>query len=202
MAQVIGQSLSSRVASAWKPSVQLPDAVIAFGKPAQPAASISDDMHPNHARSFHDNLHNILQLPPPILSNYSPAITPKSGLLFDFLKTTFLPQLIRPGTSIHISDALSKQSFALALNKAFCMHALLACCGAEIPSNQASFRELGLYHYTHAVAGLRKNLNDGCLQGQWVVAMFTVMMLCIYEVSSQPLHPKQIAHADTAIQAW
>ncbi|KAJ5323231.1 hypothetical protein N7476_001831 [Penicillium atrosanguineum] len=183
VAQVLSHCPSSRLDRAWKHSVQLPVAVSASGKPAQPAASISDNMHPELSVFSHVNLHRILQLPPPSLFSYSPAITTKSGPLFDFLKTTFLPQLIHPGTSIHVSDALSKQTFALALNKAFCMHALLACCGVEIPSNQASFRQLGRYHYTHAVAGLRKNLNDGCLQGQWVVAMFTVMMLCIYERS-------------------
>lgn len=62
------------------------------------------------------------------------------------------------------------------------MHALLACCGAEIPSAKASFRQLARYHYTHAVAGLRNNLNDGLLQDRWVVSMLTIMMLCIYEV--------------------
>jgi hypothetical protein len=129
-------------------------------------------------------LYGVLQLALPISFSYSPAITPESAPLFDFLKSTFLPQLIRPGTSSHVSDALSKQTFILALNKSFFMHALLACCGAEIPSNNTSFHQLGRYHYTHAVAGLRKVLNNRSLHGQWVIAMFTVMMLCIYEVST------------------
>jgi hypothetical protein len=183
----VSQNPSSRIASPGEHSAQSPLAVSLSGNPAQPAASSSDDMRGSLSVSSHVtrvNLHSVLQLAHPISFSYSPAITPESAPLFDFLKSTFLPQLIRPGTSPHVSDALSKQTFILALNKSFCLHALLACCGAEIPSNKPSFRQLGRYHYTHAVAGLRKILNDGRLQGQWVIAMFTVMMLCIYEVST------------------
>ncbi|KAJ5649158.1 C6 zinc finger domain protein [Penicillium longicatenatum] len=62
------------------------------------------------------------------------------------------------------------------------MHALLACCGAEIPTHDPTVRELARFHYTRAVAALRMNLNDGNVQNQWMVTMLTVMMLCIYEV--------------------
>jgi NADH:ubiquinone oxidoreductase subunit B-like Fe-S oxidoreductase len=78
----------------------------------------------------------------------------------------------------------------LALGHPFCMHALLACCGAEMPTSADSFRQLARFHYTSAVAGLRDILNDAHLVRRWVVAMLTIMMLCIYEVSrTDYLHP-------------
>ncbi|KAJ5088943.1 C6 zinc finger domain protein [Penicillium argentinense] len=67
------------------------------------------------------------------------------------------------------------------MNHPFCMHALLACCGAEIPTDTDCFRQLARFHYTGAVAGLRVVLSDRNLKSQWVVAMLTIMMLCIYE---------------------
>lgn len=115
---------------------------------------------------------------------YSSAITPESRHLFHFLKWKFLPELIRPAADSRVIDVLSKHTLALALQQPFCMHALLACCGAEIPTHDPTVRELARFHYTHAVAALRRNLNDGNIQTQWVVTMLTVMMLCIYEVSS------------------
>ncbi|KAJ5706579.1 C6 zinc finger domain protein [Penicillium malachiteum] len=71
----------------------------------------------------------------------------------------------------------------LALDKPFCMHALLACCGAEIPTQDQKPRELARLHYTEAVKALRKNLNESNIQSQWIVTTLTVMMLCIYERS-------------------
>lgn len=73
----------------------------------------------------------------------------------------------------------------LALGHPFCMHALLACCGAEMPTGVGNHRQLARFHYTHAVAGLRNALNDQHLEHRWVVAMLTIMMLCIYEVGFQ-----------------
>lgn len=84
-----------------------------------------------------------------------------------------------------MGEILTRQTLALAFEHPFCMHALLACCGAEIPIEKAEFRELARYHYTHAVTGLRKILDDGPLQCQWGVTMLGIMMLCIYEVSVQ-----------------
>jgi hypothetical protein len=112
----------------------------------------------------------------------SSAITPKSRHLFHFLQWKFLPELIRPAADSGVIDVLSRQTLTLALQKPFCMHALLACCGAEIPTHDPTVRELARFHYTRAVAALRMNLNDGNVQNQWMVTMLTVMMLCIYEV--------------------
>ncbi|KAJ6110903.1 C6 zinc finger domain protein [Penicillium sp. IBT 16267x] len=63
------------------------------------------------------------------------------------------------------------------------MHELLACCGAEIPTHDPTIRELARFHYTRAVAALRRILNDGNIKSHWMVTMLTVMMLCIYERS-------------------
>lgn len=113
---------------------------------------------------------------------HSPAITPDSGPLFDFLRSTFLPQLIRPATDGTVTHGLNRETMLLALGYPFCMHALLACCGAEMPTGVESFRHLARFHYTSAVAGLRDVLDDTHLAPRWVVAMLTIMMLCIYEV--------------------
>jgi hypothetical protein len=80
-------------------------------------------------------------------------------------------------------ELLTRQSLALAFEHPFCMHALLACCGAEIPGENSEYRELARFHYTHAVTGLREVLDDGAPRSQWVVTMLGIMMLCIYEVS-------------------
>lgn len=184
--RVINQASCAKVLSPCDHSTQLSVATSASSGPEKPSATLlsSDDMdNPLSTVPPVKFATSIPQLPPHIPIIYSSAITAESGPLFDFLKSTFLPQLIRPGTNGRIGDALSKQTFALALDNPFCMHALLACCGAEIPSSaKASFRQLARYHYTHAVAGLRNNLNDGLSQDRWVVAMLTIMMLCIYEV--------------------
>ena len=70
----------------------------------------------------------------------------------------------------------------MAIKVPACMHALLACCGAEIPTKSASFQNLARFHYTQAVAALRNNLNLEGLTENWLVTMHTVLMLCIYEV--------------------
>ena len=81
-------------------------------------------------------------------------------------------------------DDLSRETLTLAFSSPFCMHALLACCGAEIPTQRSDFRQLGQFHYTHAVAGLRERLDKGLSGNQWVVSLLTIMMLCIYERSN------------------
>lgn len=113
---------------------------------------------------------------------YSSAITPESRHLFHYLQWKFLPELIRPAAENRVIDLLSKHTLTLALEQPFCMHALLACCGAEIPTHDPTVRELARFHYTRAITTLRPYLNDGNIQNHWIVTMLTVMMLCIYEV--------------------
>lgn len=124
-----------------------------------------------HGRSLH------IDLP------YSPATTKRSRPLFQFLISTFVPQLIRPTMNGHTGEVLTRRMLALAFEYPFCMHALLACCGAEIPGENPEYRELARFHYTHAVTGLRKMLDNGVHECQWAVTMLSIMMLCIYEVS-------------------
>jgi hypothetical protein len=123
---------------------------------------------------------------------YSPALTPGSAPLFDFLRSRFLPQLIRPAANCRVIDLFSRQSMAMAIKDPACMHALLACCGAEIPTTRASLQKLGRFHYTQAVIALRNNLNQECLADNWLVTMHTVLMLCIYEVGSAQVNPQTI----------
>jgi hypothetical protein len=82
----------------------------------------------------------------------------------------------------YTGEVLTSRTLALAFEHPFCMHALLACCGAEIPTENPEYRELARFHYTHAVTGLRKILDNGVHKDQWVVTMLCIMMLCIYEV--------------------
>ncbi|KAJ6007307.1 hypothetical protein N7540_011283 [Penicillium herquei] len=114
---------------------------------------------------------------------YSPAISSESRNLFDFLRRKFLPELIRPAADSQVVDALSRETMLLALDNPFCMHALLACCGAEIPTQDQKPRQLARMHYTQSVNALRKTLNESNIQSHWIVTTLTVMMLCIYERS-------------------
>lgn len=137
---------------------------------------------------------------------HSSAITPGSGPLFDFLRSRFLPQLIRPSATCHVIDVFSKESMAIAIKTPACMHALLACCGAEIPTKTPRFRNLARFHYTQAVKELRNNLQRENIKSQWMITMHTVIMLCIYEVILQgwPFqHPKKVnsrSPSDTEIK--
>lgn len=116
---------------------------------------------------------------------YSPATTRRSRPLVQFLISTFVPQLIRPTMNEYTGEVLTGRTLALAFEHPFCMHALLACCGAEIPTENPEYRALARFHYTHAVTGLRKILDNGVHECQWVVTLLCIMMLCIYEVSVQ-----------------
>ncbi|KAJ5907290.1 C6 finger domain protein [Penicillium subrubescens] len=144
-----------------------------------------------------ESLHGLslqIDLPP------SPANHKRSRPLFQFLISRFIPQLIRPTADGQMRDELNRRSLALAFEHPFCMHALLACCGAEIPSNDPEYHELARYHYTHAVTGLRKILDDGALKDQWVVTMLGIMMLCIYERTKQKPSPGVAIHIAGAAQ--
>lgn len=110
------------------------------------------------------------------------AFTRGSGMLFEFLKAIFLPQLIRPTATCRVIQLFSGESLAMATQEPACMHALLACSGAEIPTQTSSIQSLARYHYTKAVAALRDSLAQGEMTHRWLVIMHTVLMLCIYEV--------------------
>lgn len=71
------------------------------------------------------------------------------------------------------------------------MHALLACAAAEIPVNNPQYRRMAELHYIEAVAGLRQSLVPTADSSQWTVVLWTVLMLCIYEVSRRSTVPGQ-----------
>jgi hypothetical protein len=139
-----------------------------------------------------------------VKNEYSPALTPASAPLFDFLRERFLPQLIRPAADCRVIDLFSQESLSMAIKVPACMHALLACCGAEIPVQLDSFRKLARFHYTQAVASLRQNLTQVGVGHGWLVTMHTVLMLCIYEVRQKQGNvstTRQLLIKDPEIQA-
>ncbi|OOQ88925.1 hypothetical protein PEBR_09864 [Penicillium brasilianum] len=131
---------------------------------------------------------------------YSPATTRRSRPLVQFMISTFVPQLIRPTMNEYTGEVLTGRTLALAFEHPFCMHALLACCGAEIPTENPEYRALARFHYTHAVTGLRKILDNGVHECQWVVTLLCIMMLCIYERSKQKTSPGVSIHLAGAAQ--
>lgn len=87
-----------------------------------------------------------------------------------------------------VIKSAADESLILALHTPFYMHALLACCGAEIPvddmCSQVHFQKLARMHYVKAIAGLRESLDSGILDAENTAIIRTSLMLCIYEVSS------------------
>ncbi|KAE8143609.1 hypothetical protein BDV38DRAFT_885 [Aspergillus pseudotamarii] len=128
----------------------------------------------------------------------SPAITPASAPLFDFLRAVFLPQLIRPMAHNSVIKCATGESLMLALHTPFYMHALLACCGAEIPvddmCSQVHFQKLARMHYVKAIAGLRESLDSGIVDAGNAAIIRTSLILCIYERSKPRLSRGVDAH--------
>lgn len=114
---------------------------------------------------------------------YSPALTRANSQLFGFLQTIFLPQLIHPVTKGAMNELVTRESLRWAFQSPFCMHALLACAAAEIPVHNPQYRRMAELHYIKAVAGLRQSLIHTSDPNQWTVVLWTVLILCIYEVS-------------------
>ncbi|OGM44995.1 hypothetical protein ABOM_005796 [Aspergillus bombycis] len=142
---------------------------------------------------------------PPSILNYispliclSPAITPASAPLFEFLRAVFLPQLIRPMAHDAVIRSAANNSLTLALRTPFYMHALLACCGAEIPVDdiysQTHFQKLARMHYVKAIAGLRESLDSGMFDAANTAIIRTSLILCIYERSKPRLSRGVDAH--------
>ncbi|KAJ5775008.1 uncharacterized protein N7511_000019 [Penicillium nucicola] len=98
----------------------------------------------------------------------SSALTPGSAPLFDFLTSRFLPQLIRPAATSRVIDLFSRESMAMAMKTPACMHALLACSGAEIPTKTSRFRNLAKFHYARAVNELRNDLKEDNIKNGWL----------------------------------
>ncbi|KAI9041845.1 uncharacterized protein KD926_006390 [Aspergillus affinis] len=176
----IDQSSTSELRSSWSPKV------VATSTPESWNAELGD------VQAY------IPTIAPPLSSIYSDAITSDSIPLFDFLRAVFLPQLIRPTAQRTLIDLFSNESLAIALRVPFFMHALLACCGAEILVEgrhiQTHYQQLAERHYTKAVAGLRANLDTNLTDRDGTVVLQTVIMLCIYERSKPYLSHGVDAH--------
>ncbi|KAE8151573.1 fungal-specific transcription factor domain-containing protein [Aspergillus avenaceus] len=128
----------------------------------------------------------------------SPVIASTNGPLFTFMQTVFLPQLIRPTAHDTVIEAATRDSLTLAFHTPFYMHALLACCSAEIPvdnvHSRAYYHNLARSHYIKAIEGLREILDRGNWNPQDTAIPRTTLMLCIYERSKPHLSRGVDAH--------
>jgi hypothetical protein len=119
---------------------------------------------------------------------YAGVISPASSSLFDLLRTKWLRQLIRPLASGLLIESYHQESMAMAMSTPFYMHSLLACCGAEYPVDDVNAREhfwqLSRKHYVRAITGLREALGASEPKIHKQAILRTVLMLCIFEVSS------------------
>lgn len=84
-----------------------------------------------------------------------------------------------------MNELVTRESLRWAFQSPFCMHALLACAAAEIPVNNPQYRRMAEMHYIKAVSGLRQSLIETSDSSEWTVVLWTVLMLCIYEVSER-----------------
>jgi len=78
----------------------------------------------------------------------------------------------------------------MAMYTPFYMHALLACCAAEYPVDDANgrardeFSRLSRKHYIRAITGLREALRTAEPNIHREGIIRTVLILCIFEVST------------------
>ncbi|EAW14966.1 Zn(II)2Cys6 transcription factor [Aspergillus clavatus NRRL 1] len=121
----------------------------------------------------------------------SPVLVPLNVHLFDYLQTVFLPQLIHPLAHGTFNEMVNREGLGLAFQHPFCMHALLACSAAEIPVENPQYRRMGQVYYAKAVAGLRLSLERSEPSDRWIVTLWTVLLLCIYE-RSKPHHSQGV----------
>ncbi|EXJ81172.1 hypothetical protein A1O3_07462 [Capronia epimyces CBS 606.96] len=120
----------------------------------------------------------------------SPSIAPvltdldsRNVPLFDFMRRVFVPHLVRPVTDRRYVDGFISQSLQLACEVPFFMNALMACSGAEFPTDNDRHRKVGESYYTKALAGLRAHLARDYSQQTETVALRAIFLLCIYERS-------------------
>ncbi|KAB8230235.1 Zn(II)2Cys6 transcription factor [Aspergillus alliaceus] len=157
----------------------------------------SPSSHSDRTLTMHNSAPVILHSTPWTM-HPSPAVTPASAPLFEFLKAVFLRQLVRPLAHDTVIESAFQESLALATRTPFYMHSLLACCGTEIPvddiDTQEHFQKLARVHYVKAIAGLRESLDSGMSDVQNTAIIRTSLMLCIYERSKPRLSRGVDAH--------
>ncbi|KAF7592266.1 hypothetical protein BBP40_000468 [Aspergillus hancockii] len=161
-----------------------------------PSNCTSSSSYSGHTITTHGTQLFLGHTPPTM---YFPSdITSASTPLFEFLRTVFLRQLIRPMAHDAVIESAAQESLMLAFRTPFYMHSLLACCGAEIPVQdlhaQVYFQKLGRVHYVKAIVGLRESLDNGRLDVNNTAIIRTSLMLCIYERSKPRLSKGVDAH--------
>lgn len=125
----------------------------------------------------------------PLTSNVQSFTALPDALLFDHARYIFVPQLIRPDVTKSFAEKYASESLQLAYNVPFFMNAVLACSGAELRADSPYHRRLAEAHYTDAVTGLRKYLGGQNRPQIEALALRTVMLLCIFEVSKYHVQP-------------
>ncbi|BCS28114.1 uncharacterized protein APUU_61162A [Aspergillus puulaauensis] len=124
---------------------------------------------------------------PTTLPLYAGVIPAASSQLFDLLRTKWLRQLIRPLAYDSLIELYHQESMAMAMYTPFYMHALLACCAAEYPVDDANgsareeFSRLSRKHYICSITGLREALRtaESNIHREGIIR--TVLILCIFE---------------------
>ncbi|KAI1613025.1 hypothetical protein EDD36DRAFT_419180 [Exophiala viscosa] len=111
--------------------------------------------------------------------------------LFDFMRRVFVPHLVRPASDPRFIEGYTSQSLQLAWNVPFLMHALMACSGVEFPGDTGSNRKMSESYYTKALGGFREHLAQDHSQQSEAIALRTIFILIIYEVSVLNLIPQR-----------
>ncbi|EXJ65996.1 uncharacterized protein A1O5_10973 [Cladophialophora psammophila CBS 110553] len=104
--------------------------------------------------------------------------------LFDFMRTVFVPQLVRPATDSQYIKDFTSGSLQLAHSTPFFMDALLACSAAEIKENDAFHRRRAESTTSKLSQGMRASLAQDDSPLAEIIALRTVLMLYIYEAST------------------
>ncbi|KIW33279.1 uncharacterized protein PV07_00139 [Cladophialophora immunda] len=117
----------------------------------------------------------------PQLTAFSSNTKIHSPPLFDYMRMVFVPQLVRPATDRQYIDDFTSGSLQVANNIPFFMDALLACSAAEIKRDDPFHRRMAETHYINAVGGMRAYLARDDSPLAEIIALRTVLILCIYE---------------------
>ncbi|KIY04196.1 uncharacterized protein Z520_00889 [Fonsecaea multimorphosa CBS 102226] len=117
----------------------------------------------------------------PQLTTFSLNTRIHSPPLFDYMRRVFVPQLVRPATDGQYIKDFTSGSLQVANHIPFFMEALLACSAAEIKENDPFHRTLAETHYIKAIGGMRAYLAQDQSPLAEIIALRTVLVLCIYE---------------------
>ncbi|OAP62658.1 hypothetical protein AYL99_01885 [Fonsecaea erecta] len=117
----------------------------------------------------------------PQLTTISSVTKIHSPPVFDYMRMVFVPQLVRPATDGQYIHDFTSGSLQVANSIPFFMDALLACSAAEIRENDPLHRRIAEAHYINAIGGMRTYLAQENSPVAEIIALRTVLILCIYE---------------------